>query len=107
MAESLSYRLQKVAKELNIGLHTIVDHLAQKGFVVEEKPTSKITEEMYNLLLKDYQLDKKAKEESLQISINRTKKEEPVLNEPVKKPKEKFADAEEDDEILIKNATSL
>jgi translation initiation factor IF-2 len=107
MAESSSYRLQKVAKELNIGLHTIVDHLAQKGFVVEEKPTSKITEEMYNLLLKDYQGDKKAKEESLQISINRTKKEEPVLNEPVKKAKEKFADAEEDDEILIKNASSI
>ncbi|MCC6816344.1 MAG: translation initiation factor IF-2 [Saprospiraceae bacterium] len=47
--------LIKVAKELNVGLHTIVDHLQKKGFSIEEKATAKVTEEMYNELIKEFQ----------------------------------------------------
>ncbi|MFN8279195.1 MAG: translation initiation factor IF-2 [Saprospiraceae bacterium] len=47
--------LIKVAKEFNVGLHTIVDHLQKKGFAIEEKPTAKVTEEMYAELLKEFQ----------------------------------------------------
>ncbi len=47
--------LIKVAKEFNVGLHTIVDHLQKKGFSIDEKPTAKVTEEMYTELLKEFQ----------------------------------------------------
>ncbi len=39
---TVTYRIAKVASELNISIHTIADHLRKKGFEVEEKPTSKL-----------------------------------------------------------------
>ena len=40
-------RLTKVTKELNVGWKTLVNHLNKNGFEVEEKPTVKVTEEMW------------------------------------------------------------
>ena len=37
-------RLFKIAKELNVGVATIVDFLATKGHIIENKPTSMISE---------------------------------------------------------------
>jgi len=48
-------RLIKIAKELNVGTQTIVDHLNHNGFEVDNKPTAKITDDMYSLLLKEFQ----------------------------------------------------
>ncbi|MBP7821376.1 MAG: translation initiation factor IF-2 [Saprospiraceae bacterium] len=45
-------QLIKVAKEFNIGKDSIVEYLAAKGFEIENKPNAKVTEEMYNVLLK-------------------------------------------------------
>jgi translation initiation factor IF-2 len=36
----MAERLVKIAKELNVGLATIVDFLASKGHIIENKPTS-------------------------------------------------------------------
>jgi len=62
-------RLVKVAKELNVGTATIVDHLTKKGFEVENKPTAKISEEMYNDLLKEFQGSIAVKEQADQLII--------------------------------------
>ena len=48
-------RLVKVAKELNVGLSTIVDFLLKKGFDIDMKPTMKVSDEMYRELLKEFQ----------------------------------------------------
>ena len=56
--------LIKVAKEFNVGLHTIVEHLQKKGFSIEEKPTAKVTEEMYAELLKEFQASILEKEQA-------------------------------------------
>lgn len=45
MAEQATKRLNQIAKDLNVGLSTIVDFLSQKGFYIENKPTTKITQE--------------------------------------------------------------
>ena len=42
-------RLAAVAKECNVGLAHVVDLLHKKGFEVENKPTTKLTDEMYLL----------------------------------------------------------
>lgn len=47
-------RLLKVAKELNVGTPTIVNYLNGLGYVVENKPTAKISEEEYDLLIKEF-----------------------------------------------------
>jgi translation initiation factor IF-2 len=62
-------RLVKVAQELNVGTSTIVDFLNGKGFHIENKPTSKVTEEMENLLLKEFQKDIAVKEKADQLTI--------------------------------------
>ena len=54
MAEVKSKRAAKAAKEFNVGLSTLIKHLQKKGYDIEEKPTSKLTEEMYKVLLKDF-----------------------------------------------------
>lgn len=50
----MAERLVKVAKELNVGLSTIVDFLAFKGYVIENKPTTQISDEMHSVLLKEF-----------------------------------------------------
>ena len=67
-------RLSKVAKEFNIGLQTIVDFLAKKGHNIEVNPNAKITSEMYELLVKEFQTEKNAKEESRGSGLNFYKK---------------------------------
>ncbi len=62
-------RLVKVAQELNVGTSTIVDYLNNKGFPIENKPTSKVTEEMELLLIKEFQKSIAIKEQADQLTI--------------------------------------
>lgn len=55
----MALRLVKVAKELNIGTSKVVDYLRSLGYSIENKPTSKISDEMYNVLIKDFGLSSK------------------------------------------------
>ena len=57
-------RLSKVARELNVGISTIVDFLESKGVEVEANPNTKIDPEVYSLLSEEFQSEKTAKEES-------------------------------------------
>ena len=44
-------RLSKVAKELNVGISTIVDHLNSIGEDIGSNPNTKIGEDLYLILL--------------------------------------------------------
>jgi translation initiation factor IF-2 len=65
----MAERLVKIAKELNVGLATIVDFLASKGHVIENKPTSMVSEEMHSALLKEFSSSMAEKEKADQIII--------------------------------------
>ncbi len=65
----MSKRLIKVAKELNVGVSTIVEHLSKNGIEIENKPTSKISEEMEAILLKEFSSSLAIKEEADKIII--------------------------------------
>jgi bacterial translation initiation factor 2 (bIF-2) len=56
---SMSIRLNKVARDLNVGIQTAVEFLQKKGFTVEANPNTKITDEQYALLVKEFSKDKK------------------------------------------------
>ena len=102
MSEDKSIKLFKAAKELNIGTGTIVDFLASKGFKIEKQPNAKIEGEMYDVLLKEFAVDKSIKEEAKQISIGKIRKDEtPVADKPAEPRRSRDF---ENEEILIKNA---
>ncbi|MCH2042607.1 MAG: translation initiation factor IF-2 [Saprospiraceae bacterium] len=72
----MSKRLVKVAKELNVGTKTIVEFLNSNGFQMSNKPTAKISAEMYDLLAKNFQKSIAIKERADKITIGTRKKEE-------------------------------
>ena len=96
-------RLNAVVKELNVGIQTIVDHLAKSGHAIEAKPNTKITDHQYTILLDEFLSDKKLKEESKQIKHDRVKQKDITLD--TLKPKQNVIAEEdiEDDKILIKS----
>lgn len=74
-------RLVKIAKELNVGTTTIVEHLLKSGFTIENKPTAKISEEMERELLKEFQKSIAIKEQADKLIIGTRpviKKEDPA-----------------------------
>lgn len=103
-----SVRLNAVVKELNVGIQTLVEHLAKKGFKVDNKPTTKITGEMYEVLLSDFQSDKKVKDDAKALIKPKAKKEEVSAPAPTVKAAEPATEEEEDfdDGILIKSGLS-
>ncbi|MBB5397452.1 translation initiation factor IF-2 [Mucilaginibacter sp. AK015] len=103
MSEDKSIKLIKAVKELNIGMGTIVDFLASKGYKVEKQPMAKLDNDMYTTLLKEFAVDKIIKEEAKQIKIGNIRKEEGVQTpeRPAEQPR-RSRDFE-NEEILIKN----
>ena len=103
MSEDKSIKLIKAVKELNIGMGTIVDFLATKGYKVEKQPMAKLDNDMYTTLLKEFAVDKIIKEEAKQIKIGNIRKEEGVQTpeKPAEQPR-RSRDFE-NEEILIKN----
>jgi translation initiation factor IF-2 len=63
-------RLNKIAREFNLGIQTIVDFLASKGMEVDAKPNTKIDAEAYALIRANFQDEKAAKEKAVS-SANR------------------------------------
>lgn len=61
-------RLFKVAKELNVGSLTLVEFLNKKGYAeVQNLPNEKLSEDMYDVLLKEFASQRILKEKSEQI----------------------------------------
>jgi translation initiation factor IF-2 len=105
MSEGKSTNLLKAAKELNIGLNTAVEFLGKKGHKVDARPNTKLTEEMYDVLLKEFQGDKIVKEEAKQIVIGKIRRDDiPVGNE---KAEPQLSKDFEQEEILIKNVNTF
>ncbi|NBU52158.1 MAG: GTP-binding protein, partial [Chitinophagia bacterium] len=107
----MSRRLVKIAKELNVGTSTIVEFLQNNGFEIDNKPTSKVSDDMYEALLEEFSNSIAVKEEADKLIIgNRVQKEdEPISAEPVpeakaEEPKQKEVPKEEkkEEEVVIK-----
>ena len=107
MSEDKSIKLIKAVKELNIGMGTIVDFLATKGYKVDKHPMAKLDSDMYTTLLKEFSADKIIKEEAKQIAIGKIRKDEPgfIPEKPNETPR-RSRDFE-NEEILIKGATNF
>ena len=93
----MKIRLNKVQKELNIGLSTIVEFLQKKGFEIKEDPNAVVPEGGYEMLVQEISADKKARIQSDNFTNERHNKEkqpkvapaveeQPIVTEPVVAP---------------------
>ncbi len=105
MSDDKAIILFKAVKELNVGSSTIIEFLSKKGFAVENKPTTKLSKEMYDTLLREFQGDKIVKEEANQIVIGKIRRDEPEIAEKAPEAPTKKQDFENEG-ILIKNLHS-
>ena len=71
----MTIRLNKVARDLNVGIATAVDFLQRKGYDMEANPNAKITEEQYAVLVKEFSKDKDLKRKSEEDIRKRRDKE--------------------------------
>lgn len=69
MSEQDSIRINKILKEYNIGMGTLVDFLKKKGVEIEASPGAKISGEAYLLVQKEFGKEQLIKEQSKKISI--------------------------------------
>lgn len=76
MADQPSIRLNKVLRELNISLDRAVEFLNQKGIEVDARPTTKITTEVYQVLLDGFETDKSKKVASHEVGEEKRKEKE-------------------------------
>ncbi|WP_104734799.1 translation initiation factor IF-2 [Hanstruepera ponticola] len=74
MAETI--RLNKVLRELNISLDRAVEYLDSKGIEIEKRPTTKISEEVHNLLQDEFETDANKKAKSQEVSEAKQKEKE-------------------------------
>ncbi len=80
-------RLNKVLKELNISMSRAVDFLENKGIEIEARPTTKIDQDTYDILVEEFQQDAKRRAKSEKVSQQK-KQEKEAIKEELQKAKE-------------------
>src|SRR4030042_1665456 len=100
--EGKATRLSKIAREFNVGINTIVEFLHKKGFDVDSNPNTKVTDQIYDILVAEYSTDFSLKKESERLSLRtlREKRESVSIND-IDQQRADSPDAEE--EVLIKD----
>ena len=86
-------KLIQVQRKLNVGINTVVEFLHKKGFEVEDNPNTRISDEQYALLVKEFGKNLPEKERLLA--------KEPVRKEgPAVKKEERTKKAEEIETVI-------
>ena len=105
--EVKNIRLNKVAKEFNVGVIRLVEFLAKKGIHIESNPNTKISGDIYELLAKAFQSERAVKENADKIEIATPVKDSvvieaaPIAVQPNESSK-KFEESD-NDEVFIKD----
>ncbi len=100
---NFTIRLSKAAKEFNVGMGTILDFLAKKGFQVDSSPNTKLTADMYALLVKEYQGEREVKNEAKKLGDLSYKGGSVSVDSTTQTVASK--DEEEDAEVVIRSTT--
>ncbi len=88
-SKGMTIRLNKVTRDLNVGITTVVEFLQKKGHTIEASPNAKITEEQYAVLVKEFSTDKNLKKESEKFIQERQSKDrnKPTVSIQTEEPK--------------------
>ena len=106
---STPVRLNKVLKELNISLDRAVDFLSSKKIDIEPRPTSKIDQETYGLLLAEFQTDKSDKDKLEEINTQKKKEleEKQIIEEKLQEKSDEKLEVEEEASKEIESKTEI
>ncbi|MBL4642446.1 MAG: translation initiation factor IF-2 [Flavobacteriaceae bacterium] len=107
MAEGKTTRLNKVLRELNISLDRAVEHLSKNGHEIEARPTTKISGEVYQVLLDGFQTDRTKKAASKEVGEEKRKEKEAIRLELEAKLQKKRLEEEAKKEVLKAKAEKL
>jgi translation initiation factor IF-2 len=107
MSEGKTTRLNKVLRELNISLDRAVEYLADKGHEIESRPTTKISGDVYQVLLDGFQTDASKKAASKEVGEEKRKEKEAIRAELEAKQEEKRAEDAKKEEVLKAKAKKL
>ncbi len=103
MAETI--RLNKVLRELNISLDRAVEFLNSKGVEIDARPTTKITEEVHQILSDEFQTDASKRVKSQELSEAKFKEKEALRIEREKEIEEKLSKVEAQKTVLKAKTT--
>lgn len=107
MGEVNTMRLNKVLREFNISLDRAMDFLKTKGVEIEARPTTKISEEVYQILFDEFQTDKSKKVASKEVSEEKKKEKEELRLAREKEQEEKQKAAEAKEKEVVKAQSKL
>ena len=107
MSEGKTTRLNKVLRELNISLDRAVEYLADKGHEIESRPTTKISGDVYQVLLDGFQTDASKKAASKEVGEEKRKEKEAIRAELDAKQEVKRAEDVKKEEVLKAKAKKL
>jgi len=99
-------RLSRVARECNVGIHTIVEFLAKKGFEIDNNPNSKIPEDALGLVMEAFQQDLTAKREAEKFTQEHRQESRTELNEEHEKAEEPLVEPEVEEVLLIADTSA-
>jgi translation initiation factor IF-2 len=91
--EYMAKRLIKVAKDLNVGISTLVEHLQKQGIEVENSPRAQVSDEAYDILVRDFQKSIAIKSQADQLTIGTRIKETEKKEEQEKERKRREGEA--------------
>ncbi|SHI33441.1 bacterial translation initiation factor 2 (bIF-2) [Tangfeifania diversioriginum] len=97
MTAGKTIRLSKLAREFNVGIHTIVEFLHKKGFDYDTNPNTKVSAEAVELLEKEYKIDLNLKKESEKIILKSHRPKQEVIS--IDNEEEELEEEEEEEEI--------
>jgi translation initiation factor IF-2 len=100
MADNPTIRLNVALRELNISLDRAVEFLAQQNIEIEGRPTSKISKEVYQILLDEFETDKSKKDASHEISEEKRKEKESLRILQEKKEQERLEEQQKRQEVI-------
>ncbi|MFM7053220.1 MAG: translation initiation factor IF-2, partial [Bacteroidota bacterium] len=108
MSEAATIRLNKVLKEIGVGIDHVVDFLDKKGIKIEKSPNTKITMEAYELLQKEFQSDLQAKKSAEEITTQKFRKDNVVIEAKAGTGASKSeAEPEQNDEALARELIQI
>lgn len=97
MEVAKNIRIAKLSNELGVGVHTIVEYLKEKGFS-DVAPNTKVSDEMYQLLAKEFQQDAILKDKSQKVEIGLSRVKEEIITSAISNNPKK---EEEEEELQI------
>ncbi|WP_251622651.1 translation initiation factor IF-2 [Odoribacter lunatus] len=75
----MAVRLNKVAREFNVGLSTIVEFLHAKGIQISSDPNAKLSDEDYALVAKEFSSDSEVKKASSMVDLKNSRKKKETV----------------------------